>query len=324
MPEDLCAVYRYNRDVSVNESNIAGWARRQIPFDLESLRCFLSAMRAPTFRAAAREVALSPAALGQRIKMIEEALGVSLFERTTRSMTPTEAALALVPSAERCLLAADECVRAVRGEGKTRIELVVGTRDELGRSWLVPQLGSLKQALPHLRLHLYFGAGNDLLMRVRNAEIDCAITSTRFADPRLDAFVLHEERYVLVTSPRLLAKTPLARPADAEAHVLLDTHADLPLYRYFREAKGAPDLRFGDVHRLGAIGPIKHEVLRGSGIAVLPLYFVERELAKRRLVRLFPRVQLLTDFFRLIHRAGDPRVSVIEALAERLRAAKLR
>lgn len=310
--------------MTINERRIMASAHRQPAFDLESLRCFLSAMRAPSFRAAAREVALSPAALGQRIKMLEEALEVVLFVRTTRSVTPTEAALALVPSAERCLAAASDCVRAVRGEGNALVELVVGTRDELGRSWLVPQLGPLRESLPHLRLHLYFGAGNDLLIRVRNAEIDCAITSTRFADPRLDAFVLHEERYVLVASPRLLAKKPLSRASDAGHHLLLDTHADLPLFRYFREAKSAPDLRFSDVLRLGAIGPIKHEVLRGVGVAVLPEYFVTPELAKKRLVRLFPKVVLLSDFFRLIYRSADPRVSVIESLAERLRNAKLR
>lgn len=292
---------------------------------LDSLRCFAAAMRAPTFRAAAREVGLSPAALGQRIKLLEDSLGSPLFARTTRSVTPTEAALALLPSAERCLSAAEECVRVVRGEGaRPTIELVLGTRDELGRSWLVPQLDPLREALPWLRLHLYFGAGSDILLRVRTGEIDCGITSTRFSDPRLDALVLHEERYALVAAPKLIAKKPLARARDAEAHVLLDTHAELPLYRYFREAKGAPDLRFADLHRLGAIGPIKHQTLRGAGVAVLPLYFVEPELRARKLVRLFPRVTPLVDFFRLVFRAGDPRASAFEALAAQLRAAPLR
>lgn len=292
---------------------------------LESLRCFVAAMRAPTFRAAAREVALSPAALGQRIKMLEEALGAPLFSRTTRKVTPTESALALLPAAERCLEAAAECARAVRSDGsRPEVELLLGTRDELGRSWLVPQLGPLRKKLPWLRLHLYFGAGPDLLARVRSGDVDCAITSTRFADPRLDSLVLHEERYVLCASPKLLAKTPLDRARDAAAHTLIDAGPDLPLFRYFREAKGAPDLRFTALQRLGAIGPIKHEVLRGAGVAVLPRYFVEPELAARRLVALFPRVEPLVDFFRLVHRKDDPRASVFETLAAEMRAAPLR
>lgn len=297
---------------------------RDLP-DPESLRCFLAALRAPTFRAAARQVALTPAALGQRIKVLEERLGVRLFSRSTRKVTPTEAALALGPTAEGALRALSACASVVRGEGeRPRIELVIGTRDELGRSWLVPQLAPLKTKLPWIRPHLYFGQGNDLLTRVRTAEIDCAITSTRFADPRLEALVLHEERYVFVGAPRLLSTTPLRREKDAGKHTLLDAGPDLPLFRYFREAEGAPDLHFADVTRLGAIGPIKHEVLRGAGVAVLPRYFTEREIAARRLTVLFPSVVLHPDYFRLVFRAADPRRAAFEALAEALRASPLK
>jgi DNA-binding transcriptional LysR family regulator len=293
--------------------------------DPESLRCFLAALRAPTFRAAAREVALTPAALGQRIKLLEDRLGVALFSRTTRKVTPTEAALALGPAAERALTALHDCVRAARGEGeRARVELVIGTRDELGRSWLVPQLGALRAAMPWLRIHLYFGQGNDLLHRVRAAEIDAAITSTRFADPRLTALVLHEEEYVFVGARTLLRKTPLRRAEDALKHTLLDAGADLPLFRYFREGEGAPDLRFAEVLRLGAIGPIAHEVLRGAGVAVLPKYFTAADRKKGRLVPLFPHVKLGSDHFRLVLRAADPRRTLFDALAAELRKAPLR
>lgn len=297
---------------------------RALP-DPESLRCFLAAMEAPTFRAAAKQVALTPAALGQRIKLLEERLETVLFARTTRSVAPTEAALALAPAATSALRALAACAAAVRGDGdRPTVELVIGTRDELGRSWLVPQLASWRQSLPHLRAHLYFGQGNDLLARVRTAEIDCAITSTRFADPRLEALVLHEERYVFVGAPRLLKQHPLRRPEEAAAHVLLDAGPDLPLFRYFREAEGAPVLRFSDVTRLGAIGPIKHEVLRGAGVAVLPRYFTEPEIKKHRLNVLFPRVVPHSDYFRLVFRAGDPRRPTFDALAATLKAAPLR
>lgn len=297
---------------------------RRVP-DPESLRCFLAALQAPTFRAAAKQVALTPAALGQRIKLLEELLDAKLFSRTTRSVTPTEAALALAPAAERALSALAECVTVAHGGGeRPAVELVIGTRDELGRSWLVPKLAPLRRTLPWLRAHLFFGQGNDLLARVRTAEIDCAITSTRFADPRLEALVLHEEAYVFVASPRLLAKHPLKRERDAEAHTLLDAGPDLPLFRYFREADGAPVLRFAEVTRLGAIGPIKHEVLRGAGVAVLPRYFVGPELKARRLVALFPKVIPHSDYFRLIFRAQDPRRPTFDALAEQLRASPLK
>ena len=91
-----------------------------------------------------------------------------LFARTTRVVTLTAAGLALLPEATACLEAADRAVRAARGETRPQeIEVVLGTRHELGLSWVLPQLRALTAALPWLQLHLYFGSGPDLLLRVR-------------------------------------------------------------------------------------------------------------------------------------------------------------
>src|SRR3990172_2802761 len=95
----------------------------QLP-PLDALRCFGEAARLLNFRAAARSVALTPAALGQRIRQLEEQLGAQLFPRTPRSVVLTEAGLALVPYAQRALAAAADCVRAGRGEvGPAPLEL---------------------------------------------------------------------------------------------------------------------------------------------------------------------------------------------------------
>src|SRR6185503_17822397 len=112
---------------------------------LDSLRCFAEAARLLNFRAAARAVALTPAALGQRIQQLEAQLGRPLFHRTTRRVTLTEAGLALLPHAQTALAAADACLRAGRGEtGPPPQELVLGTRHELGMSWIVPMLPLLR------------------------------------------------------------------------------------------------------------------------------------------------------------------------------------
>jgi DNA-binding transcriptional LysR family regulator len=207
---------------------------------IDNLRCFLAAAQSLNFRAAARAVALTPAALGQRIRQLEDQLGVPLFTRTTRSVELTAAGLALVPYARRALDAADECVRAARGDlGPVPVELVLGTRHELGLSWILPQLDAINRAHPALTLHLYFGAGDDLLLRLRTREVDCAVTSSRFNDPKLEAVVLHREEYVFVAARALLARTPLARPEHAARHTLIDSTAELPLFRYWREAPGA-------------------------------------------------------------------------------------
>ena len=137
------------------------------PLSLDGLRCFAEAARQLNFRAAARVVGLSPAAFGQRIQKLEHELGQP-FRRTTRLIVLTEAGLRLVPVAVRALAAIEECTRAGRGElAAAPFEIVLGTRHELGMSWIVPMLPMLERALPGLTMHLYVGSGAELQQRVQ-------------------------------------------------------------------------------------------------------------------------------------------------------------
>jgi len=293
--------------------------------DLDSLRCFIEAAKHLNFRAASRVVGLTPAALGQRIKQLEEAFEVSLFHRTTRKVELTEAGLALIPVAERALEAAADCTAAVRGElGPVPMDLCVGTRPELGLSWVTPMLPRLRAAHPELTVHLYVGSGEDLERRVRVQDIDCAISSRRINDPRIEGIRLHKESYCFVASPKLLALRPLSDPAQASDHELLDILPELPLFRYFREADAAPDLRFDRVRSLGTIAAVRSEVLEGVGVAVLPSYLIEEDLKCGLMVALFSDVVIQHDYFRLIHRRDDPRLALLRALAETMQGEPLR
>jgi DNA-binding transcriptional LysR family regulator len=293
---------------------------------LDTLRCFVAAARALNFRQAARSVALGPTAFSQRIKALEAQLGRQLFARTTRSVSLTSAGLALLPAAEHCLEAVAQCERIGDGAiAQAPSSLTVGTRQELGMSWLLPQRKALLRERPWLELHLHFSSGPDLLLRVRTLEIDCAITSTPFSDPKLDAFTLHREDYVFVGSAALLKRLPLRHPADAASHVLLDAAPDLPLYRYFRDAGGgALGLHFASSIFLGSTAAIRYALLEQAGIGVLPEYFVRRDLASGRLRRILPKVTPLSDSFRLVFRATDPRRPIFESLAHDLALVPLR
>ncbi len=292
----------------------------------ESLRCFVAAAKLLHFRAAARSVGLTPAAFGQRIKLLEEEVGIPLFLRTTRSVRLTEAGLAMLPNAENALLFAAQCARVAGVHGpRTAMDIVLGTRHELGMSWVLPQVNELSRA-HNVQLQLYFGSGSDLVLRVRTMDIDCAVTSTRFTDPKLDSLRLHREDYVFVGAASLLAEQPLSRVEHAAAHTLIDTDASLPLFHYFRDAPAARDvlLRFGKIARFGTIDAIRNRVVAGAGVAVLPAYFCRKELARGTLRRLFPKIAPEHDWFRLVFRADDARRTVYEAIARSMLACPLR
>ncbi|PRQ09251.1 LysR family transcriptional regulator [Enhygromyxa salina] len=287
---------------------------------IENLRCFEAAARTENFRAAAKLVALTPAAFGQRIKQLEDQLGASLFLRTTRSVRLTTEGQALLPQARKILVEAGECARIVRGELGTPLSLTVGTRFELGLSWLLPLLPELERALPQLRANLYFGSGPDLLARLADGTLDCVVTSARLPDPSFEGEVLFEENYAFVAAAALIEHTPFRRRRDAIRHRLLDVDAELPLYRYLRDAPGLRGaMRFEDHRYLGLGEAVKRRVIAGEGVAVLPEYMVQAELADGSLVQLLRSVELLRDHFRLVFRSADLRRERFFEFAEALR-----
>src|SRR5687768_16790180 len=171
--------------------------------DLESLRCFEAAATHLSFRIGAQAVALSPAAFGDRIKRLEDQLDAPLFARTTRRVALTPAGLRLLPQARRVLDEAARCRRVVHQQDlAVPFALSVGTRFELGLSWLTPALPQLQAQHRERSVHLVFGDSPELLARVRNGTLDCVVTSARLTSGELSYAKLHDEEYVFVASAK--------------------------------------------------------------------------------------------------------------------------
>jgi LysR family transcriptional regulator, glycine cleavage system transcriptional activator len=290
--------------------------------DLDSLRCFEAAATTLNFRAAATRVGLSPAAFSDRMHRLEEQLGAALFVRSTRQVALSEIGRRLLPLARDVLVSAERLHTAVRSPTTPPpYELCIGTRYELGISWLCPAIPSLERSRPERTIHLYNGDSADLLQRLERGDLDAVVGSMRLTSPRLTYAAIHPEEYVLVGRRRCLQ-----RREDARSLTLVDVSRDLPLFRYFLDA--LPDAEpwpFAHVEHMGGIGNIRRRLLDApERVAVLPRYFICKDLAAGRLVRLMPRVPLRSDTFRLVWRAGHPRAGVLLELAEELRKYPLR
>jgi DNA-binding transcriptional LysR family regulator len=290
--------------------------------DLDSLRCFDAAAATLNFRSAAQRMHLSPGAFSDRMRRLESELGCSLFVRSTRRVALSEDGQRLLPFAREILAGVGRLTAVARGGGPSvPFELYVGTRSELGTSWLCPALEPLQRARPERTVHLYSGDTPDLLRRLERGELDAVVASMRLTSPRLSYATLHEETYTLVAR-----STCLRRRADAAALTLLDVSPDLPLFRYLLDAlPDADPWPFARVEYLGGIGAIRRRLLDGDDrVAVLPSYFVRDDLKAKRLREQLRSVRPRSDAFRLVFRTGDPRSPELLALAEELRARPLR
>ncbi len=288
----------------------------QLP-SVENLQCFVAAAEHLNFRRAAKTVSLTPTAFGQRIKQLEEQLGTMLFERTTRHVELTPAGHRLLASALDAIEAARQCLDVVHHDEELPARFTIGTRHELGMSWVMPALVALREVRPHWHVDLYFGSGADIVESLRERKVDCIVTSAPVARHDWAAEFLHREEYVFVGAPSLLERVPFRGPHDAQNHTLIDIDESLPLTRYLTSA--GPDLRFGDMWCAGAGAPMFDLVKRGFGLAVLPLYMVREEVEAGNLTVLLDDVELLEDSFRLLFRSDSALTEVFADLADFLR-----
>ncbi|WP_417455804.1 transcriptional regulator GcvA [Kordiimonas sp.] len=114
---------------------------------LNALRAFDAAARHMSFKLAADDLSVTPAAISQQIRSLEEFLGIELFRRTNRSLVLTEAAqLSLMPLKE-AFEKMEEAVDILT-ESKTSNVLKVSVSPSFASKWLVPRLASFYARRP--------------------------------------------------------------------------------------------------------------------------------------------------------------------------------
>lgn len=146
--------------------------------NLDRLALFIEVVDAGTLSAASRRVPLSQPAISRNLKLLEEEVGVALFERRGRGLVLTASGRSLVPRA-RALL--DESARVERELRRTAardyFDLRIGSIDSVV-SFLLPQVVTpLKAAFPELALKLWTGRTSDLMRRVEEDELDVAVVA---------------------------------------------------------------------------------------------------------------------------------------------------
>lgn len=138
---------------------------------LNGLRVLDAAARHLSFTRAADELAVTPAAVGQQIRALEDMLGVVLFRRTTKGLELTPEGEAGLVALRHGFLQFEEAVRAMQA-GQSSKSLAIAAPRDLTQKWLMPRLAVIAAADPELRFVLIdAGEGVDFAQ----ANLDLAI-----------------------------------------------------------------------------------------------------------------------------------------------------
>ena len=190
---------------------------RRLP-PLGALRAFEAAARHESFAKAADELAVTPAAISQQVRLLEEDLGVSLFRRLPRGLVLTQAGRSALPELGKAFAHLARAVEGVRG-GSLVGPLAVSVIPSFAGRWLVPRLGGFVDAYPEIEITVRAEIRN---VDFAHEDVDVGIRYGKGIYPGLDTRLLLTEEVTPVCAPSLLAgEKPLRRPEDLRHHRLL-------------------------------------------------------------------------------------------------------
>ena len=192
---------------------------RRLP-PLNSLRAFEAAARHLSFSKAADELSVTPAAISQQIKILEDYFACPLFQRQARGLRLTGTGAYLVPYTTDAFDQLNHAVRSARKRNESSI-LTVSVSPSFGAKWLVPRLDSFRRAHPQFDIRL---DATDRLVDFEHEDVDLAIRYGAGSYRGLISECLLENSTFPVCSPALIkGKHPLRTPKDLRHHTLLHT-----------------------------------------------------------------------------------------------------
>ncbi|MCJ2183775.1 LysR family transcriptional regulator [Novosphingobium sp. 1949] len=140
---------------------------------LNALRVFDAAARHLSFTRAADELAVTPAAVGQQIRALEDVLGVVLFRRTSKGLELTEEAGAGLAALRSGFLQFEDAVQSMQA-GQSSLVYTIAAPREFFAAWLAPRLAAFRVANPKVRYVLVDGEMTDFT----EANLDLAVRWT--------------------------------------------------------------------------------------------------------------------------------------------------
>lgn len=259
--------------------------------DDQLLRTTLLVARFGSFASAAREAGVDPSSVSRQVAALEDAIGLRIFDRTTRRLDLTEAGRLYLEQARPALEALDEAADAARDVMTQPSGLLrVTTSVAFGERWLMPRIASFRARFPQIELDLLLtdavadlaGEGIDLALRLGAPPVSGSVVAAK----------LFDTPYRLVASPEYLKKAGRpSQPSDLADHDGLFFR--LPAFRdawRFRPQNGGPIEEAVPRPSLTISNALalRRAALSGMGVALLADWTIADDLADGSLEDLFP------------------------------------
>ncbi len=244
--------------------------------EFSDLITFSAVVRCGGITRAASELGTVQSNVTNRIKALEEEIGVPLFERHSRGMTLTGAGRRLLPYVERLTALTREAIVATRDDGVPKGPLAIGSMETTAAVRLPPLLSQFHRTYPAVDLTLRTGPTAALVDGVLDGTFDGAFVCGPIDHPDLAAISAFEEELVLVTAAQWRSLVALRKATSAPGPTALVFRTGCSYRQRLEQVlaefgwPSAARLEFGTLD--GIIGC----VAANMGVTLLPRAVVER------------------------------------------------
>ncbi|MFQ0815160.1 LysR family transcriptional regulator [Brucella anthropi] len=235
--------------------------------------------------AAAQAIGLTAPAVTLQLKQIEEVMGISLFERTSHGMLPTQAGSAVLAAAkeiEQRLAALGQEIDAFKGVKRGRIS--VGAVSTV-KYFAEPMAAAFAKAYPDIDLELFIERRTDTVERLRSRTIDVALFGRPPRDFSVRATVFGEHSFVVVSAPNheLVGRQAISKQEIARQHFFLRS-PDAGTRVFFEKFMcDIPGRSAGPNTEMESIEDIKQAIMADDSVAFLATHSVAAEVRAGKL-----------------------------------------
>ncbi|MDY6949067.1 MAG: LysR family transcriptional regulator [Pseudomonadota bacterium] len=269
---------------------------------LAALNGFIKVVEKGSFAAAARDLGISRAQVNRQVIGLEDALGVQLLNRTTRSVTLTPAGESYYKRCNVLLKELRDAETEIQQEqAEPQGEIRLNAPHSFGVRKLTPALVEFLKLYPKISIQLSL---NDQFIDPMSEGIDITLRiSARRETPSLVAHEIIEARRVLCASPAFLMHHGMPAHPRELANLPCLHYGNLPTGNAWRLEKGAEsvDVRVHGVLCANNADVLNEAAVAGLGIALLPLFIAHEDLRAGKLVPLLEDFQVPRIYLSLVY-----------------------
>ncbi len=269
---------------------------------LNALRAFEAAARLLSFAAAASELHVTPSAISQQIRSLEDYLEMPLFFRSKVGITLTPQARDAYPTIR------DGLEQLARGFERLRFSqhdrlVTLTVPPSFAAQWLLPRIDRFRQLHPDLEIRL---DASDQLADFEAQGIDIGVRYGLGGYPGLASDKLFAERLVPVCSPKLLRCAEQADEAWLARMTLIhDTTSEFdptfPTWKQWLQARGMDNVDATRGLRINSSLLAIQAAIDGQGIALARTVIAERDVQAGRLITPLPQTQRTRCAYYVVH-----------------------